>query len=828
MLAGEKTPARAKSQENDHLRGRVSAVTVLEDGEKEGASTFYQYDPHGNVKKLIQLLPNQATDPNSTPIIRTVDYVYDLISGKVNKVYYQKDNGLTPHADQFVHRYDYDADNRLRTVYTSNDDWTWYKEATYLYYAHGPLARVELGEHTVQGLDYYYTLQGWLKGVNAPFDLTKDAGKDGYGTAGGVNREHVSRDAFGFTLGYFDEDYTPIGAATEFGAAATSAWTGLKSNTATNKSAVGLYNGNIAWMATNLNTSKITHTGLQVMAYRYDQLNRIVSTQANVFNGSWDAHDRYKETFSYDPNGNILSLNRNGETGSPIDQLAYNYNNPFDNNRLDGVTDNSGSGEGLKTSANYTYDAIGNLVTDSEEGINPIEWTVYGKVSKATKGATTIEYKYDGMGHRVVKKTNTKTTYYVRDASGNVMAIYEQLNAQTQINLTEQPIYGSSRIGIYHGQGAQRGATEMGVRQYELSNHLQNTLITLSDNKLSVDGNSDNLADFYEARILSATDYYAFGMSMKGRTWQSEKYRYGFNGKENDSDWEVQDYGFRIYKPELGKFLSVDPLTKSYPELTPYQFASNNPIHNIDLDGLEGVKYDVSYTNSKGKTKIKTVVEFDVHVGITNKFELKYQNQNLVRSSLPKLKKVYNSHAYNIDDVGKIQEDFVSQYNKFKVSGKEVEFKLNMHTFDIDAISLGDYAKSLRTSTLVETASPNLNGGTKPIINSETGKVIMRNSITGVAIGILPTIPGEGETILNRVGISPNATDAAHTQRHELGHFLLLGSPKNPVTEEEHLEMGGVFKYKVVDPNGKVISPTEKVSQQNVKDFLNHIPLKKQ
>jgi len=120
---------------------------------------------------------------------------------------------------------------------------------------------------------------------------------------------------------------------------------------------------------------------------------------------------------------------------------------------------------------------------------------------------------------------------------------------------------------------------------------LSNTLITLSDSKIGVDQNADNKADFYTASVLSATDYYAFGMSMKERTWQSEKYRYGFNGKENDTDWDVQDYGFRIYKPELGKFLSVDPLTQSYPELTPYQFASNNPILNIDLDGLEGLPF---------------------------------------------------------------------------------------------------------------------------------------------------------------------------------------------------------------------------------------------
>lgn len=43
----------------------------------------------------------------------------------------------------------------------------------------------------------------------------------------------------------------------------------------------------------------------------------------------------------------------------------------------------------------------------------------------------------------------------------------------------------------------------------------------------------------------------------------------------------------RIYDPRLGKFLSVDPLAKGYPELTPFQFASNRPIQGIDLDGEE-------------------------------------------------------------------------------------------------------------------------------------------------------------------------------------------------------------------------------------------------
>jgi len=52
-------------------------------------------------------------------------------------------------------------------------------------------------------------------------------------------------------------------------------------------------------------------------------------------------------------------------------------------------------------------------------------------------------------------------------------------------------------------------------------------------------------------------------------------YSFGFNGKEMDNDMgsatgTVFDYGFRIYDARIAKFLSVDPLTASYPELTFY------------------------------------------------------------------------------------------------------------------------------------------------------------------------------------------------------------------------------------------------------------------
>lgn len=95
---------------------------------------------------------------------------------------------------------------------------------------------------------------------------------------------------------------------------------------------------------------------------------------------------------------------------------------------------------------------------------------------------------------------------------------------------------------------------------------------------------------------MNTIDYYPGGMLMPGRCYpdpatNTKPYRFGFNGKENDNEVKgtgnSQDYGMRWYDPRVVRFMSVDPITKKYPELTPYQFASNSPIWAIDIDGLE-------------------------------------------------------------------------------------------------------------------------------------------------------------------------------------------------------------------------------------------------
>lgn len=82
-------------------------------------------------------------------------------------------------------------------------------------------------------------------------------------------------------------------------------------------------------------------------------------------------------------------------------------------------------------------------------------------------------------------------------------------------------------------------------------------------------------------------------MDMPGRNVTPiDNYKFSFNGKLDDKGdgWQTQDYGYRIYDYRLGRFLSEDPLREDFAYLTPYQFASNSPISNIDLDGLEAIR----------------------------------------------------------------------------------------------------------------------------------------------------------------------------------------------------------------------------------------------
>lgn len=151
-----------------------------------GFTNHYTYDILGNVSSILIDVPHDSIVKQR---YKRLDYYYDLISGNVNELIYQHDS-----IDQFIHNYEYDADNRITEVQTSRDSLYWENDASYEYYDHGMLAREVIGRRQVQGLDYAYTVNGWLKGVNSSINNPSyDMGHDG--DVHGTNST-IARDAY--------------------------------------------------------------------------------------------------------------------------------------------------------------------------------------------------------------------------------------------------------------------------------------------------------------------------------------------------------------------------------------------------------------------------------------------------------------------------------------------------------------------------------------------------------------------------------------------------------------------------------------------------------
>jgi len=64
-----------------------------------------------------------------------------------------------------------------------------------------------------------------------------------------------------------------------------------------------------------------------------------------------------------------------------------------------------------------------------------------------------------------------------------------------------------------------------------------------------------------------------------------------FTGKERDSESGWDYFGARYYDPAIGRWLSVDPLAKNSPDMTPYHYTHNNPINRFDPDGRDDFNY---------------------------------------------------------------------------------------------------------------------------------------------------------------------------------------------------------------------------------------------
>lgn len=386
-----------------------------------------------------------------------------------------------------------------------------------------------------QKVDYRYNIRGWLTKINDP-------------ALGGEN------DLFGIQLCYNNTSEL-----------------GQLSNTQ------GCYNGNISGMKWSI---KNDPAGSRGYGFTYDRLNRLFESNYAEGNSLSSKAGYYNETVSeYDKNGNIMRLKR-VHNNDLVDDLTYAY--VPGSNRLSSVTD-PGVSNGLLddypgNSLNYGYDENGNMTYDGSrhfdfEYINTLN--LPSKIS-SNNPSDKIYYHYTAGGAKLLKHVmpasgNQAYTHYI----GNI--IYE--GGKLSYIITEE--------GRLVNVGT--NANPSFVHEYNLKDHLGNNRVTFLGTNLG--GGA--------LEVLQSTDYYPFGLTMN--QYQNEnnsaypKNKYLYNGKEIQDDelngkfFGMLDYGARFYDPQIGRFPGVDPIIEKFPYLTPYNYASNNPVTNIDLWGLQGI-----------------------------------------------------------------------------------------------------------------------------------------------------------------------------------------------------------------------------------------------
>ncbi len=437
------------------------SYTYRVNGNGEKAYTFYSYDPHANTEWILQEVPSLGR--------YAVDFNYNLLTGNLKSTAFNAGQ-----QDALYHRFKYDSENRLTRVETSRDKLVWDRDFEYSYYAHGPLKRQEIGEDLIQGLDYIYTINGAIKGLNsASLSGLDDLGGDG------VTNGYLS-DEFGYSLFYYQGDFDRGLTTNHNFSVGTSYSMSLDRQ---------YYNGLVSGAIGNLRSEGLSPNGY---AYVYDKNHRLRASNYYLHDGNDYASqgDILRTSYSYDANGNFINVNRfgygSGVNALRMDNLFYNYE-PL-TNRLVSVSDDASLDGNFpddidagQAGDNYKYNHNGDLVRDEQEGLTYV-WNLYGEIDEIIPDTNSIEQKphirfvYDANGNRVKKIVNHRpydengdtlvsnyeditVTSYVNDVSGNTLAIYERTdrvldtNSPNQLTATvkllEGSLYGEKIEGLW-------------------------------------------------------------------------------------------------------------------------------------------------------------------------------------------------------------------------------------------------------------------------------------------------------------------------------------------------------------------------------------------
>ena len=96
--------------------------------------------------------------------------------------------------------------------------------------------------------------------------------------------------------------------------------------------------------------------------------------------------------------------------------------------------------------------------------------------------------------------------------------------------------------------------------------------------------------------VLQEDHYYPGGATISALSSSaplSKPNQFKYQGKELESDFDLNLYDFnaRMYDGLLVRTLQIDPHSENYLNLSPYHWAGNNPVTNIDPDGKDWFRY---------------------------------------------------------------------------------------------------------------------------------------------------------------------------------------------------------------------------------------------
>ncbi|WP_081313548.1 RHS repeat-associated core domain-containing protein [Acinetobacter pittii] len=316
-----------------------------------------------------------------------------------------------------------------------------------------------------------------------------------------------------------------------------------------NKNNSGVVNYSLAYAFDNDGrVSKITRNNGLVDSFTYSNADRLL-TESRL-NGTTSV---FGITYTYDKNGNRLSLAATGTHQQPQANVAYTYTG----NKLATIAGvaatHTANAELIYGGFTPTYDNTGNRRED-----------------KTTGGAATAPQYYMTYNHKNERTVRGYTANSTAWKANAVQFVYDEnshligeYNADG-VPLVEYVWLGDKPVAAIYGSGTT-------AKTYWIATDAQNTPRRLID---AADGTT----------TVWAWDSTAFGVGLP--SVQTVKFNLRFPGQYYDEVTKQHYNHNRFYNPVLGRYMEADP-TGLQGGLNPYIYANGNPISTVDPTGLD-------------------------------------------------------------------------------------------------------------------------------------------------------------------------------------------------------------------------------------------------